>query len=151
MLDVQNARYVKFFKIGLINFFGYITREQLHIYQVNVLTNSFTIRQIIPAEDGISIDVMKTYPRIYLVVLERARTVFGSSTSRMYYYNSYNYQFLVNNPVRFDVYNPSAVKTFDIFGTPFMGVVNKINQGNFFGFISVFVNKQIDRPGKFIK
>ena len=132
MLDVQNARYIKFFKIGLINFFGYITRTELYIYQVDVLANSFRRRQIIPAEDGIAFDVMKTYPRIYLVVLERARTVFGSSASRMYYYNSYEYQFLVNNPVRFDVYNPSAVKTFDIFGTPFMGVVNKISRGNFF-------------------
>ena len=44
----------------------------------------------------------------------------------MYYYNSYEYRFSVNNAVRFDVYNPSAAKTFDIFGTPSMGVVKKI-------------------------
>ena len=68
MLDVQNSRYVKFFKIGLINFFGDTTRRELYIYQVDVLTNSVRRSQIVPAENSIPFDLMKRYPRIYLVV-----------------------------------------------------------------------------------
>ena len=79
MLDVQNSRYVKFFKIGLINFSGDTTRKELYIYQVDVLNNSVRRSQIVAAENSVPSDVMKRYPRIYLVVLESANIIFGSS------------------------------------------------------------------------
>ena len=79
MLDVQNSRYVKFFKIGLINFSGDTTCKELYIYQVDVLNNSVRRSQIVAAENSVPSDVMKRYPRIYLVVLESANIIFGSS------------------------------------------------------------------------
>ena len=79
--------------------------------------------------NGVTFDILITTPRIYLVVIETASSFFSGLFSRMYYYEPWSRQFQTHQPVIFDVWNPSAVKTFNVFGTPFLGIVNYQSKG----------------------
>lgn len=128
-IPMEGAKSFKIFRIKGLRFFGYITASLLTISKWNPSTNLFEFHQSIPVTQGISFDLMSTYPRFYLVVIEKAISIFPGRFSKMYYYNPILTKFDATQANSFDVWNPSAVKTFDVFGKPFMALVNYETKG----------------------
>jgi len=123
-IPLKDVKSMKFFNIGEMNFFGYITAEKMILMTFDQLENQFTVYQQIVCEEGVSFDIMNTHRTYFLVVLEKRANIFNTKSSVMYYFDMMNRIFKTDNPVRFDVTEPSAVHTFDVFGIPFIGVVN---------------------------
>ena len=128
-IPIQGAKAIKFFSLMHHPFFGYMTDDKLYVHKWDSFANNFLVHQVISVSKGVTFDLLKTHRRIYLVVIEKASAVFSGRFSKMYYYQPWTELFQLNQPVSFDVWNPSAVKTFNVFGTPFLAVVNYQSKG----------------------
>ena len=77
-LAIPDAKMAKFFSISGFRFFGYITNKRLYIFKWDnrVDAKMFKPYQEIEVMDGVSFDILNTYPRTYLVVIEKALMIF---------------------------------------------------------------------------
>ena len=121
---VSGYKYAKFFELGILSLVGFVTEENLVIMNWDKTSSAFLIRQIIPVSGGVAFDILKTSQWSYLVVLEKSPSVFSGTFSKMYIFNPFSNEFDVTQPFTFDVWEPSAVAAFNVYGTPFLGVVN---------------------------
>ena len=75
-MAIPGAKMARFFSISGSRFFGYITDKRLYISKWKNTNDGFVLHQEIEVMDGISFDILNTYPRTYLVVIEKALMVF---------------------------------------------------------------------------
>ena len=132
LISIPGAKHIDFFRIGGMRFLGFITDTEMNILKLRYSENRFVHYQTIPVTSGVSFDILNTYPRTYLVVLQKAASVFPGRFSKMYYYDPWDMKFKTDTAVRINVWEPSALHAFDIFGTAFLGVVNYQTKRKYF-------------------
>lgn len=125
LFDASTAKRVKLLRVDDNDFLCYITDTRLTVLKWNMGTLTFSSLQVLTTDGGVDVDIIRAYPSTYLVVLEKAWTVFaGGFYSRIYYYDPWSGMFDTSTPVLFKVEEPTALDTFHVFGEPFLAIVN---------------------------
>ncbi|XP_012553483.3 uncharacterized protein LOC101236068 [Hydra vulgaris] len=123
-LIVSGFKYAKFFQLYGVSMVGFITEENLYVMNWDQTSATFLTKQTIPVSGGVAFDLFITSQLSYLVVLEKSPNVFPGTFSKIYIFNPFTSEFDVTQPLTFDVWDPSALATFNVYGTPFLVVVN---------------------------
>lgn len=105
--------------------------DSIEIYEYRLNKGSFDYIQNISVQNGVSFTLLETEYSVYLVILEKFSGHFFGVSSRMYMYDpaKINGVFDIYQPIYFKVYEPSAISGFEIYGKPYLAVVNKRNKG----------------------
>lgn len=130
-IPLHGAKVIKFFTIFGRTFLGYITKDQMFVYIYDYFNRRFALSQSWRVTEGISFTMMDTRTRVYMVVIEKSISVFSSRYSRMFFYDTFTARFDTAQPVQFDVFDPSVAIGFQVYGHPFMALVNKRSNGRF--------------------
>ena len=128
---LSGAKTIKFFVILNQVFLGKLTSDSIFIYEYRINTGRFDYIQNISVQNAVSFTILETKYSVYLVILEKYSGHFYGVSSRMYMYDPARILgvFDIYQPIYFKVYEPSAITGFQIYGKPYMAVVNKRNKG----------------------
>ncbi|XP_066920173.1 uncharacterized protein [Clytia hemisphaerica] len=129
--DLTDAITIKFFVLLNKIFLGKLTSTEIKLYNYELTSSTFKFAQSIQVQDGISFTIMETEQSIYLVVLEKFSGHYFGVSSRMYMYDPSRLSggvFHTYQPIYFKVYDPSAVTSLEIYGKPYLAVVNRKNK-----------------------
>lgn len=135
-IPFQDTKVIKFFVISERVFLGYITKDQMLVHIYDYALQRFNLTQQWPVTDGISFTLLDTKTRVYMVVIEKSISVFSSRFSRMYVFDPFIMRFDTTQPVQFDVVDPSVAIGFQVYGHPFMVLVNKRSNRKCLAFLS---------------